>query len=235
MGLDGGTIPSRTDLLRRASWKLACADSSRSTRGGQINNNNFRTEEKKLAPHELAKIRFSTCALSGEILQPPLMADDYGNLYNKESVIEFLLGQGPFMSAKHQYLESFGHLKSIKNVFEVHFIKTENSENPIFSNDGKMEKRGEFICPITGLETNGFHSFSTLRICGHCFSQKALSEIKERICMQCNKPFTEKDIVLLNPTSEQLKEIKEKLPKEKKKNFKKREKKRRKRRKGNHR
>jgi len=88
-----------------------------------------------------------------------------------------------------------------------------------------MEKRGEFLCPITGLETNGFHCFSVLRTCGHCFSQKALSEIKERICMQCNKPFTEKDIVLLNPTPEQLKEIKEKLPKEKKKIYKKREKK----------
>lgn len=36
MGLDGGTFASRADVLRRASWSLATADTSRSTRGGAI-------------------------------------------------------------------------------------------------------------------------------------------------------------------------------------------------------
>ena len=38
MGLDGGTIATRTDLLRRASWRLANSDggAQRSTRGGQL-------------------------------------------------------------------------------------------------------------------------------------------------------------------------------------------------------
>jgi hypothetical protein len=46
-GLDGGTIPSRSDLLRRASWRLNCQDSTRSTRGGQINATNYRFEIKR--------------------------------------------------------------------------------------------------------------------------------------------------------------------------------------------
>ena len=36
MGLDGGTFATRADILRRASWNLASADSSWSTRGGAV-------------------------------------------------------------------------------------------------------------------------------------------------------------------------------------------------------
>ena len=42
MGFDGGTIPSRSDLLRRASWRLTCQDNTRSTRGGQIFHSNYK-------------------------------------------------------------------------------------------------------------------------------------------------------------------------------------------------
>lgn len=34
MGLDGGTIPSRADILRRSSWRLANTSTSKSSRGG---------------------------------------------------------------------------------------------------------------------------------------------------------------------------------------------------------
>ena len=36
MGLDGGTIPSRADILRRSSWRLANTSTSRSSRGGML-------------------------------------------------------------------------------------------------------------------------------------------------------------------------------------------------------
>jgi hypothetical protein len=36
MGLDGGTKITRSDVLRGASWRLATADGSKSTRGGAI-------------------------------------------------------------------------------------------------------------------------------------------------------------------------------------------------------
>jgi hypothetical protein len=36
MGLDGGTIISRSDVLRGASWELSQADTSHSTRGGTV-------------------------------------------------------------------------------------------------------------------------------------------------------------------------------------------------------
>ena len=36
MGLDGGTYITRSDVLRGASWALTAADTSRSTRGGNV-------------------------------------------------------------------------------------------------------------------------------------------------------------------------------------------------------
>lgn len=36
MGLDGGTIISRADVIRGASWDLTNSDTSRSSRGGSI-------------------------------------------------------------------------------------------------------------------------------------------------------------------------------------------------------
>ena len=40
MGLDGGTIITRTDVLRGQSWRMAQADTSRSTRGGTVSTSN---------------------------------------------------------------------------------------------------------------------------------------------------------------------------------------------------
>jgi hypothetical protein len=36
MGLDGGTYVTRSDVLRGASWALSTADTSRSSRGGNV-------------------------------------------------------------------------------------------------------------------------------------------------------------------------------------------------------
>ena len=68
-GLDGGTIATRTDLLRRSSWRLANNDggAQRSTRGGQLTAvgalNSAGVERRDI--HADAVDAFSNCALSG--------------------------------------------------------------------------------------------------------------------------------------------------------------------------
>ena len=47
MGLDGGTRATRSDVLRRQSWRLATRDASRSTRGGSVSTSET-LEEKRL-------------------------------------------------------------------------------------------------------------------------------------------------------------------------------------------
>ena len=51
-----------------------------------------------------AQARWSTCALTGEALRAPVVAYDLGLLYNKESVLEHLLGsKGVFVSEEATY------------------------------------------------------------------------------------------------------------------------------------
>ena len=39
------------------------------------------------------EVRWSTCALTGQPLAPPIAADWLGNLFNRAAVLEFLLGR----------------------------------------------------------------------------------------------------------------------------------------------
>lgn len=89
MGLDGGSIPSRTDLLRRASWRLTNSHASnRSTRGGSIDNcgqiqEGLTAQQKQ----EVSRLRWRLCAISGDLLREPIVACEMGRIYNRESVI----------------------------------------------------------------------------------------------------------------------------------------------------
>jgi hypothetical protein len=98
MGLDGGTIATRSDILRRQSRRVNEGDTSRSTRGGNAAGpipEDAREAERRQAA-------WTSCPLSGEPLAHPLVADPLGTLYNKAAVVEFLLarkgkvrGRGP--------------------------------------------------------------------------------------------------------------------------------------------
>ena len=108
MGLDGGTYITRSDVLRGQSWQLATADTSRSTRGGDASTSTVRNTadprdvrrdllRKQLpsasvcsnvrpqyTPYILHRnTKWSTCSLSNQPLQEPIVADYLGNLYNR--------------------------------------------------------------------------------------------------------------------------------------------------------
>lgn len=216
MGLDGGTIPSRSDLLRRASWRLANKGNAKSTRGGGFQDlvaseDPLTTSEKE----ELLRSKWLVCALSNQPLKSPLVTCQLGRIYNREALIEFLLGEGQFCYSKEKLKEEgFGHLKSLKDVFELHL-----TENPAFAKSakesGKVEESGEipmpFICSVSNVEANGRQSFVALKKCGHAFTEKALSNTTEKACFTCNKPFTKDDFIYLNPNEEQFKEQQKKL------------------------
>lgn len=96
-------------------------------------------------------IKWTSCALSGDTLENPIVSDYIGNLCNKQSVIEYLLGRtGHFKNeeAKYKYMnqkkylkENFNHLKKIKDVFEIKLeIKDKN---------GNIKK--DITCPLTNL------------------------------------------------------------------------------------
>eukprot|EP01025_Chloroclados_australasicus_P045196 TRINITY_DN4931_c1_g1_i1.p2 TRINITY_DN4931_c1_g1~~TRINITY_DN4931_c1_g1_i1.p2 ORF type:complete len:257 (-),score=15.03 TRINITY_DN4931_c1_g1_i1:478-1248(-) len=207
MGLDGGTYITRADVIRGQSWRLSQADTSRSTRGGSISTTKtyeVQTSEKGV---QLAA-KWSTCSLSGEKLQSPIVMDYLGSLYNKSAVLEFLLSkknifvndQSMDRYYNQQRASKFGyeHLQTIKDVFEVHFTPNTDKEDP-----GK-DFYPPYVCPVTDLRC-GVHPFSALSKCGHAFSDRAIREMKDGRCATCSSKFQSvEDVIPINGTQEQV-------------------------------
>jgi len=205
MGLDGGSIPSRSDMLRRASWRLSEADNTKSTRGGSIS---LMKEDNTNQKAELARIKWTVCAISGAPFREPIVACEMGKIYNREAVIEFLLGTGQFEYTKKKLqCNGYGHIKSVKNLLELNLTR-----NPQFLEDRakefmstEIDISAPFICPISGVPANGRHQFIALKTCGHCFNEKALNETTSNTnlnCPMCIKEFKKEDILILNGNEE---------------------------------
>eukprot|EP01138_Halocafeteria_seosinensis_P009457 gb/GECG01009665.1/.p1 GENE.gb/GECG01009665.1/~~gb/GECG01009665.1/.p1 ORF type:complete len:298 (+),score=54.12 gb/GECG01009665.1/:1-894(+) len=166
---------------------------------------------KKIDPDELAKIKWHTCALTGEVLKPPICADDLGNLFNKQAILEYLLSS--------KKLPGFEHIRRLKH--DITNLKQARS-----AEDGQAP----FICPLSEDEARGTSArFYFIRKCGHVLSEKGLKEIlginpsndkisddMEKNCPVCDKTFPKHSLVKLNPSETELKEMKKALEEKKK-------------------
>ncbi|CCX35410.1 Putative uncharacterized protein [Taphrina deformans PYCC 5710] len=157
MGNDGGSIPLRSELvkLKGAPQKVA---------------------ETATANNEHA---WKYCALSRAALSEPLASDALGRLYNKESIIRYILDNDAFGDVSHE----IPHIKKMKDVVE---LKTSKSQD-------------KFICEVTRRDMNGSSKFVYLTTCGHVFAAEALHTIETHECLICSKPYASIDIITLNP------------------------------------
>ena len=181
MGLDGGTVISRTDVLRGASWDLAQADASTSTRGGQLSSHRRHGASRALPPSVVRETRWRVCALSGAPLSPArgVVACALGRLYDRETALTHVLTRhGVFTSEEATYayanrLNSSGaigdasHLRARSDFFEVRLARAADA----------TEETPEFECPATGARCGrSAVAFVALRPCGHVVSEKAARE-----------------------------------------------------------
>ncbi|GAB5362935.1 hypothetical protein AAMO2058_000841100 [Amorphochlora amoebiformis] len=202
MGLDGGTIPTRTDLLRGASWALASKDESRSTRGGNIGGTNFNSSHVQTFAEKAAetRLRLASCAISRKTLTGTIHGCCKGNLYNLPSLHALLHNRknnkkkrknreipGNF-SESSQNLRRFRHIRVIgKDTFEV---KGERVGERGGGGGGRaarahakqkidvgMDIAPFWQCPITGVLADGKRQFVALSTCGHVFSLKAVEAV----------------------------------------------------------
>ncbi|XP_042430502.1 replication termination factor 2-like [Zingiber officinale] len=151
----------------------------------------------KVDPNETRISKWTTCALSGEPLAPPVVVDWLGNLFNKEALVEALI---------HKKMpKEFGHVRGLKDMIPVHL-----APNPSAANS-----ETKFECPITGLEFNGKYAFFALRGCGHVLSVKALKEVKASACLICHKEFKESDKLIINGSAEEVAALRERMEEEK--------------------
>ncbi|CAN1224221.1 Replication termination factor 2 [Linum grandiflorum] len=141
----------------------------------------------KVDPNEQRLSKWVNCALSYETLRQPCVIDRLGNVFNKEALVEALIGK--------KLPKAFGHIKGLKDMID---IKLE----PIVG--GVETNNAWFQCPITGLEFNGTYKFLALRKCGHVLSAKALKEVKSSGCLVCYMEYEECDKIVINGSEEEV-------------------------------
>jgi len=110
-----------------------------------------------------------------------------GRLFNKDSVIEFLLPSEVDNITKRGEQENFmqGTVKSLKDVVEVKF-----EVEQAMADNAKARGNGEerWICPVTNKELGRSTRAVYLVPCGHAFSDAALKEVVGEKCLQvCSK------------------------------------------------
>lgn len=182
MGCDGGTIPRRDELVRTKQ----------------------KPEQKDKDAETVAK--WKHCAISQRALKAPIVSCDLGKLYNKDSVIEFLLN-------KESAVHPAEHIKTLKDVKELNLTQINGFQKKAADMGDEYVDRqaSQYICPVVGLEMNGRHKFCYLRQCGCALSDRALKQVKTETCHKCGKPFVEDDIIVINGSEEEMEELRKKM------------------------
>ncbi|XVF35539.1 hypothetical protein REPUB_Repub18cG0154500 [Reevesia pubescens] len=159
----------------------------------------------KVDPNEQRLGKWLNCALSNEPLREPCVIDKLGNIFNKQALVEALLGK--------KLPKEFRHIKGLKDMVNVKLSMLPGKKSD--AADGAT-----FQCPITGLEFNGKYKFYALKNCGHVVSSKALKEVKSSACLVCHMEFVESDKVVINGSEEEVTSLREKMEEEKAKTVK---------------
>nr|KMM69871.1 hypothetical protein CPAG_06184 [Coccidioides posadasii RMSCC 3488] len=184
MGNDGGSIPTRRELVKEAAKAPSAS-------------------QLKEAQREQLEHFWTTCPLSHKELLPPIVSDSVGNLYNKDTILRFLLpgDEVEGISSKADCEEILcGRVKGLRDIVEVKF----EVDDVAVDAEGKKKKR--FICPVTNKELGPSVRSVYLVPCGHAFSEEAIREMKSDKCLQCTECYQEENVIPILPTKEAEKE-----------------------------
>jgi hypothetical protein len=171
MGNDGGSIPKRSELVKEAAKALT-------------------TAQIKEAQNEQQEYAWTTDPLTRNPLARPVVADAAGTLYNKDSIIEFLLKEDEDAQKAEMKkvgavkgtaeggfpeLGSFGdRVKGLKDVVEVKFE---------IEDAGEKERGEKWVCPITGTRLGPGAKAVYLVPCGHAFAGSVVKEVAGSACL----------------------------------------------------
>lgn len=171
MGNDGGSIPTRRELVKEAAKDKT-------------------TTQVKEVQHEQQEYYWTTDPISREPLTQPVVSDSSGKLYNKSTILEYLVE-----SARKEDADTItqGAIKSLKDVVEVKFeIDTAATSSVV---------KGEaWKCPITGDKLGPGSKAVYLVPCGHAFSGSAIKEVSGEKCLTCESGYATNDVIPILPT-----------------------------------
>ncbi|RPB19421.1 hypothetical protein L211DRAFT_842663, partial [Terfezia boudieri ATCC MYA-4762] len=194
MGNDGGSIPTRRELVKSAS---------RSKTHSEVRDSQSQSSQ----------YHWTYCALSKRPLASPIVADHFGRLYNKDAMIEWLLkGLEAFGDGK-EVLKGRG-VSGLKNVVGVQFQALESTPGEESNGNGALEqteggeRKERWMCPVTRKELGPGVRAVYLVPCGCAFTESAIKETaghkegEDAECLHCGKPYNPRDIININPTAE---------------------------------
>lgn len=169
MGNDGGSIPKRSELVKEAAKALTSA---------QI----------KEAQNEAQEYGWTTDPLTRKKLAAPVVSDAAGVLYNKDSIIEYLLKEDG-----DREKEELGKVAGVKGTVEGGFAELGNFGDRVkglkdvvevkFEN-GAGELADKWVCPITGREMGPGAKGVYIVPCGHAFAGTVVKEVAGSVCLQ---------------------------------------------------
>jgi len=173
MGNDGGSIPTRRELVKEAAKNPSAA---------QI----------KESQHEQQEYQWTTDPISRQPLEPPVVSDSSGKLYNKATILEYLVEGTRKEEAER---ETHGAVKNLKDVVEVKFEL--DSDVAVGSQENKSKKIA-WKCPITGDRLGPGSKAVYIVPCGHAFSGAAIKEVSGEKCLTCDAEYASNDIIPIN-------------------------------------
>jgi len=184
MGCDGGTIPKRDELVKTKKKK----------------------EEKDKNADLMAK--WQHCSLSTNKLSPPIVMCELGRLYNKMSVLEYLLDKESAPNGEYGK-----HIRSLKDVVTLNLTEKSGyaEKQPDIGGEYVDNQDARFVCPVVGLDMNGKHKFVCIRTCGCVMSERAIKEVKSDNCHKCNKEFDMEDVIVINGSEDEVQELRLKM------------------------
>ncbi|KAF1982309.1 DUF602-domain-containing protein [Aulographum hederae CBS 113979] len=197
MGNDGGSIPTRRELVKEAARDPTVS-------------------ELKAARLEQQEYAWTTDPISEKPLRRPVVSDSAGRLYRKESVVEYLLAvaggdEGVQVAGKsREEVERIlgGRVKSLKDVVEVLFTPASTPEvpgqTPATAKIDITHGNELYICPITNKPLGPAAKAVYLVPCGHAFAGAAIKEVQreEKRCLVCSEAYAENDVVGILPVDE---------------------------------
>ena len=177
MGNDGGSIPTRRELVKSAARTPTIS-------------------ELKATALESLSHAWTMCPLSSEPLDMENVVSDWrGRLYNYESVLKGLMpGYDPDpedAATPHEMTFASTGIKSLRDVVKLKFKR--------YKPAGSKEKE-IWACPISLKELGPSTKAVYLVPCGHVFAEVAIREIDEHICPECSEPFDKQNTIPILPT-----------------------------------
>jgi hypothetical protein len=176
MGNDGGSIPTRRELVKEAA-------------------RNPSATALKESQQEQQNYGWTTDPASQQPLARPVVSDSAGRLYNKSTVLEYLVDG---TRATEFEAATKGSVKSLKDVVEVVF--------EIDDTAGKDEQGEKWKCPVTGDRLGPAAKAVYIVPCGHAFAGSAVKEASSletegRKCLSCDAEYAPNDLIPILPTA----------------------------------